>query len=150
MRIAVAALAAFLGLSEVQAGSPQVPFHFMVASSERILEARVGFVESRWEGELIVTDVALQPMRNLKGAGTEPVVVTIPGGSIGATTLHVSKAPEFRTGEDVVVFLRQNPWCPVLGWERGKLTVEQGAIRELNGLPLEQFEAMVAREVKGR
>ena len=143
-------LAVFLGLSEVQAGSPQIPFHFFVTSAERIVEARVGALETRWQGQLLVTDVALQPQKNLKGAGMEPFIVTIPGGTIGETTLHVSKVPVFRVGEDVVLFLRQNAWCPVLGWERGKLTVVDGKVAELNGLALELLEADIAQELKGK
>ncbi len=150
MRTAVAIIATFLGLSEVQAGSPQVPFHFFVTSAERIVEARVGTMETRWQGQLLVTDVTLQPQKNLKGGGSEPFFITIPGGTIGSTTLHVSKAPVFHTGEDVVLFLRQNDWCPVLGWEKGKLTVVNGAISELSGMPLELLEADIAREMKGK
>jgi hypothetical protein len=150
MRSVVAIVAVFFGLSEAQAGSPQVPFHFFVTSAERIVEARVGALETRWQGELLVTDVALQPTKNLKGGNNDPFIVTIPGGTLGETTLHVSKAPKFAVGEDVVLFLRQHNWCPVLGWERGKLTVVDGRVAELNGLPLELLEADVAREMKGK
>lgn len=140
MRNPLALVAVFFVLSEVQAGSPEVPFHFFARSSERIVEGRVLALEPRWQGELIVTDVVVLPEKNLRGRGFDPITLTVPGGSMGPTTLHVSKAPQFVVGEDVLLFLRANQWCPVLGWERGKLTVENGLVRELGGLPLAAVE----------
>jgi hypothetical protein len=136
----IALVAVFSVLSEVQAGSPEVPFHFFARSAERIVEGRVLALEPRQQGELIVTDVVLLPEKNLVGSGLDPITLTIPGGSLGATTLHVSKAPHFAVGEDVLVFLRANQWCPVLGWERGKLTIDHGQVRELNGRSLADVE----------
>ena len=85
----------------------------MTASAEAVLHARVIARESRWgaggeSGGLIFTRVTLQPLEWWKGGGTPaPMVVRVPGGSMGDLTQTVDGVASFAPREEVVVFLRK-------------------------------------------
>jgi hypothetical protein len=85
----------------------------LTASSEAVLHARVVARESRWGagGEssgLIFTRVTLQPIEWWKGTGTPaPVVLRVPGGTVGELTQTVDGVASFSPREEVVVFLHK-------------------------------------------
>jgi len=85
----------------------------LTASAESVLHARVVARESRWGhgGEssgLIFTRVTLQPIEWWKGAGTpSPVVLRMPGGTVGELSQTVEGVAAFSPSEEVVVFLRK-------------------------------------------
>ncbi|MAG58734.1 MAG: hypothetical protein CMJ83_20790 [Planctomycetes bacterium] len=108
--------------------------------ADRVVVGGVNKLESRWEGNKIVTDVTIMPTENLKGSGVGPFVVTIPGGTVGAVTLRASEAPRFTVGETVVLFLKpgSSP-CDVYGWHKGKYTIVNGTVRELVNTSWAQF-----------
>ena len=107
----------------------------LTASSEAVLHARVVASESRWGagGEssgLIFTRVTLQPIEWWKGASTPvPVVLRVPGGTVGELTQTVEGVAAFSPREEVVVFLRklgEEPATAVYAVERlalGKFSV---------------------------
>jgi len=134
-----------LGLSmpvaaQVRALTPQQ----LCRNADRVLTGGVNKLQSRWEGQKIVTDVTIVPVRNLKGEGTSPFVITVPGGTMGGITLRASEAPRFSVGEHVVLFLKPGSGpCDVYGWYRGKYTVVDGKVRELVDTTLETFTAQL-------
>ena len=85
----------------------------LTESAESVLHARVVARESRWGdgGEssgLIFTRVTLQPIEWWKGAGLpSPVVLRVPGGTVGELTQTVEGVAAFSSSEEVVVFLRK-------------------------------------------
>jgi hypothetical protein len=107
----------------------------LTATSEAVLHARVVARESRWGagGEssgLIFTRVTLQPIEWWKGTGTPaPIVLRVPGGSVGELTQTVDGVAAFSPREEVVVFLRklgEEPGTAVYAVERlalGKFSV---------------------------
>lgn len=99
--------------------------------ADRVVVGGVSKMESRWQGQKIVTDVTIIPTENLKGEGNVPFIITIPGGTVGNVTLRASEAPTFAVGETVVVFPKAGAPGGVYGWYRGKFTVLNGTIREL-------------------
>jgi hypothetical protein len=105
----------------------------LTASADAVLHARVIARESRWgaggpASGVIFTRVTLQPVEWWKGAGTPtPVVVRVPGGSVGDLTQTVDGVAAFAPQEEVVVFLRK------LGEEPG------GAVYAVERLALGKF-----------
>jgi hypothetical protein len=137
-----------LVVAEAQAGVRQMSLRELCDGADRIVFGGVDKIESRWSGNLIVTDITIVPVENLKGAGTGPFAVTIPGGTVGTTTLHAGESPVFAVNEQVVVFLKfGNTPCGVYGWFRGKYTVVGDQIRELPSTSLAGFRQQILAEV---
>ncbi len=115
--------------------------------AERVLIGGITKVESRWQGNLIVTDVTVVPAEALKGQGGAPFLLTIPGGTVGGVTLHVSEAPSFAEGEISVLFLKSGTPTGVYGWYRGKYSVVADQVRELPGTSLAAFRSQIQAEL---
>lgn len=121
----------------------------LCTNANRVVVGGVNKVESRWQGTKIVTDVTIAPTENLKGQGTLPFVITIPGGTVGGVTLRASEAPVFAVGEQVVLFQKTGPSpCGVYGWYRGKYTVVNGNIRELVNTTYLQFKQQLEQIIE--
>ena len=120
-------------------------------NADRVLTGGVNKLQPRWDGQKIVTDVTIVPVRNLKGDGATPFVITIPGGTMGGITLRASEAPRFAVGEQVVLFLKPGAGpCDVYGWYRGKYTVVDGKVRELVDTTVETFTAQLEQIIRNR
>ena len=123
--------------------------HDLCSNATRVVTGGVNKLQPRWEGHKIVTDVTIVPVRNLKGSGAAPFVVTIPGGTMGGVTLRASEAPTFAVGEHVVLFLKPGAGpCGVYGWYRGKYTVVNDKIRELVDTSLETFTGQLEQIIE--
>jgi hypothetical protein len=85
----------------------------LTASAEAVLHARVVAQESGWgaggrASGLIFTRITLQPVEWWKGGPSQrPVVVRVPGGTVGELTQTVEGVAAFAPREEVVVFLRK-------------------------------------------
>jgi hypothetical protein len=92
-----------------------------------IIRGLVTDVETRWADDhrRIETLVTIAPDAYLKGPLGETVVFSVPGGRLGRYRSVVVGAPEFSTGQRVIVFLgRRDPGIPyVLGWAQGVFRV---------------------------
>jgi hypothetical protein len=77
----------------------------------------------------IETIVTVEAASFLRGTPTATVSFRVPGGQIGRLKSITVGAPEFRTGEEVVLFLRsQGPAMPqVFGMHQGVYRVKQDA-----------------------
>lgn len=104
-------------------------FREIVAGSQVIVHGQVTDVRSEWattwgrrQVESIVT---LEVSSYLKGGPGETVTFRVPGGTIGLYRTTMIGAPEFRPGEEVVLFLRANgPSIPqVFGLSQGVFRV---------------------------
>jgi hypothetical protein len=104
---AAAAAVAFSGTASasvmVEATVPELARKADVVARGKVMQS-----ESRVSGDgmRISTVVTLQVSEAWKGTPGETVQIQVPGGSHGGIAQIVQGAPQFREGEDVVVFLR--------------------------------------------
>jgi hypothetical protein len=82
-------------------------FREVVAGSQIIVYGRVAGVRPEWSDDRsrIDTIVTLQAGSYLKGGPGDAVTFRVPGGQIGRYRNVMIGAPEFREGEEVVLFL---------------------------------------------
>jgi hypothetical protein len=82
-------------------------FREVVAGSEIIVYGRVADVRPEWSDDRsrIDTVVSLDAGTYLKGGPGDSVTFRVPGGQIGRYKNVMVGAPEFRVGEEVVLFL---------------------------------------------
>ena len=82
-------------------------FREVVAGSQIIVYGRVADVRPEWSGDRarIDTVVTLEAGTYLKGGPGESVTFRVPGGQIGRYRNVMIGAPQFQTGEEVVLFL---------------------------------------------
>lgn len=101
-------------------------------ASDAVVQGRVERRESfaTSDGRTFLTWVEIAVASAWKGAPGARVRVLVPGGTVGGLAQRVDGAPEFRDGEEVVVFLsrRADFW-------------------ELNGLALGKYEVVAGRAV---
>jgi hypothetical protein len=111
-----------------------------------VVAGRVIALESRWDDNRINTYVTVRVNQHMKGVPTESEIqIRVPGGEVGNIGLHVSDAPWFELGEDVIVFLtpKTNGAYSVAGWFQGKLTVKDGVVEEFGRPFSDIFRALV-------
>ncbi|MCC6153205.1 MAG: hypothetical protein IT367_05570, partial [Candidatus Hydrogenedentes bacterium] len=96
--------------------------------ADDVVTGKVVEVESRWvsNNTNIVTDIAIRVDESVKGTQNRDVVVHLqyPTGRIGAVVRRSPDLPEFKVGEEVLVFLAaQRDGYRVVGGTAGKLTI---------------------------
>ncbi len=105
-----------------------VPAEFseMVTSSGLVVHGRVVDIRPQFVGDrrTIETVVTVSVLDALKGQPGETVYFRVPGGQIGRYRRFMVGAPEFVSGEEVVLFLRGRP--PVVPFPFG---LSQGVYR---------------------
>ena len=107
----------------------------LTQESDAVVRGTVQSVESSWVGpgsqKSIVTRVKIQVSEKLKGDPGSVAEVVQPGGIIPESDIGqiVHGMPEFKTGEEVVVFLKKHSPSAatfgVSGLAQGKYTVER-------------------------
>jgi hypothetical protein len=147
-------------------------FREIVSGSQIIVHGRVSDVRAEWSDgrRRIESLVTIEASSFYRGTPVRSVTFRVPGGQIGRYKSVTVGAPEFRAGDEAVLFLRsQGPAVPqVFGLNQGVFrvrvdarsgrrlvtqpivtargaapeTVARGA-RERRPLPLEQFAAQV-------
>src|SRR5688572_677957 len=107
------AVVAILLHARVGQGTTILPAEFaeMVARSPLIIHGTVADVRSRMTAgrrsiESLVTVDVIQP---LKGPATSQIVFRVPNGQVGRYRRITVGAPEFRSGDEVVLFLDGRP-----------------------------------------
>ncbi len=124
----------------------RVPLEEMVRACDLVVQARVEAVHvsaAPDDQRRISTAVRLTILRVLKGHPTAPTLtLTLPGGRTDRWTLLIPGMPQFREGEEVVLFLEKTsaglrPAGLSLGTYRVRRDFETGrtrAVRDLQGL----------------
>jgi len=140
----IAAAASLALAGAVEAIVPHMTLEEMTQNSDVIVYGRVSSLVSHWNDEhtLILTTVTFEPLEYLKGEGQGPITFEAPGGTVGELTLVASDVPKFRVGEEAVLFLRPE-YFRVVGWNQGKLSVENGIVAGHN-MTVEQFHVKIA------
>jgi hypothetical protein len=102
--------AVFIGLSAALHATVIVPIEFreLVAAAPvivhgQVVDVRAGWVDGRRSVETFVTVAAAD---YLKGNLGDSITVRVPGGQIGRYRTVFVGAPEFRDGDEVVLFLK--------------------------------------------
>ena len=144
-------IALLLLLPCASAGVVPLTLSQLCSGASRIVRGQVVGESVHWQGGMIVTDWTIAPALNLKGSGSLPFQVTVPGGTIAGVTMHAGEAPRLKVGEDVILFLRPGvAECDVYGWFRGKYTIVDGKIREKAGTTADAFIASIQAELRGK
>ena len=122
-------------------------------ASDHVIVGKVTDLRARMEGTIIVTDVTIAPTEQWKGELSGPTIITVPGGTLNGVTLRVSEAPNFRAGEQVVVFTvldKATQSQQVFGCFRGKYTVVRDQIRELKATSLADLRTEIRTILGGK
>jgi hypothetical protein len=169
-----------LGLSPVLSATVLIPSDFreIVSGSQVIVHGRVSEIRAEWTAgrRRIESVVTLETSSFYRGTVAPTVTFRVPGGQIGRYKSVTVGAPEFRAGDEVVLFLKaQGPAVPqVFGLNQGVFRVRvdprtgrrlvmqpivtakgtapepvvRGA-RDRRPLPLEQFAAQIRIVLRG-
>jgi len=133
VRAGRAALALLLAPALLVAGNAEgllayMSFNRFVTEASEIHEGNITNTRAYWgKGGRIFTDVTISIDGTAKGADAKATqkTFTVIGGRIGSVVTFVSEMPTFKTGEDVVVYLRRtdNNRLFIFGGTRGKVPV---------------------------
>lgn len=143
-RFAMAALVAVSTLVSTNsyAQTQRVSVDELTEASSLIIQGEATNIRSYWQADrrFILTEITVQVTDALKGDASGTQVITIPGGRIGDTAYEVSDMPVFAQGEEVLLFISQDPSGRqlVVGGSQGKLTIEtevETGMRMVKGVP---------------
>lgn len=113
-----------LGFPVMLRATVLVPIEFreLVKASDVIVHGRVSDVHGEWMADRRSVDtlVTIDATDYLKGGSGATVTVHVPGGQLGRYRTVFVGAPEFRAGDDVVLFLRANR---IIGLSQGAFRV---------------------------
>jgi hypothetical protein len=118
-----------LGFVPVLSATVLIPADFreIVSGSQIIVHGRVSDVRAEWTSgrRRIDSIITLQPSAFYRGTPARAVTFRVPGGQIGRYKSVTVGAPEFRAGDEVVLFLKaQGPSVPqVFGLNQGVFRV---------------------------
>lgn len=123
--------------------------------AERVVRAKVVSVRSDWnvDRSFIFTYVSLGVQQDYKGSGPSVLEVRVPGGEVAGRSISAEGMPQFRLGDEVVVFLTRwdDGTVKVLGYFQGLSRIvpsPQGPV--LRGGTLDnRLLADVEREIRG-
>ena len=144
-----ACLAFLLALATTQGTSVVPPdFEQLVGESDYVVRAVVKSVTAEWrvnQGHRgIFTLVELDVKEVITGTPPQPLVLVMLGGTVGDDTLTVAGAPQFKVGDEDVLFVHGNGYnfSPLVAVMHGRYPVmrDPGTGREFiarsNGRPL--------------
>jgi hypothetical protein len=113
----------------------------LVQESDSIVQGQVESVVAQWDEQkkTIFTYVSIRVREPLKGEPGQTVLIRQIGGKVGAMNLSILGMPSFRTGEEVILFLKHNPEASyhVVGLSQGKYEIaSDSAIANTSGIEL--------------
>ena len=132
MRFALPLLVALAGAVPLSA-TVLIPAEFreIVTGSQIIVHGRVSGVRSEWAAgrRRIESVVTLDAAAFYRGSASRTVTFRVPGGQIGRYRSVMVGAPEFRAGDEVVLFLKSDgPAVPqIFGLNQGVFRVRVDA-----------------------
>lgn len=101
----------------------------MIRAATLIVRARCISSSARWEHGEIWTLTAFAVTDTWKGSAVDEITVRTLGGSLGNVASRVSGVPEFRSGEEVVLFLEPSAagGLTIVSWQQGTFRVRRDA-----------------------
>jgi hypothetical protein len=134
----VVCIASCLSIASRASAMVVLPAEFseVVSSSDLVVHGRIVAVRGQTSGDrrTIETIVTVSVLDALKGQPGETVYFRIPGGQVGRYRRVMIGAPEFREGEEVVLFLKGRP--PLLPFPFGLTQGVYRVVRGADGQPM--------------
>ena len=123
---------------------PRISFNEMTDQSEVIATGHITRTWSDWDSthKYIWTHYEMSVASTYKGQGAQTVVISEPGGVVGAMGIEVAGAVRYGVGDDVLVFLQRMPngFLRTTGWGQGQYRVdERGALHASEALKTEEL-----------
>ena len=102
-------------------------FQDLVHYSNSIARVRCLHADTLMENGEIWTDTTFRVLSHNKGYLPEEIVVRQPGGTFQHLHSNVDGTPEFRSGEEVYLFLVAHPGNPflIVGWTQGTFRIHR-------------------------
>jgi hypothetical protein len=108
---------------------PSLSFEEMTDRSEVVAAGRVTRAWADWDKEhkYIWTHYEIAVDSTQKGRAGATVVVSEPGGVVGASAMSIAGVVGYAVGEQVAVFLQRMPngYLRTTGWGQGKLSIDK-------------------------
>jgi hypothetical protein len=107
----------------------RVNFDELVRLSHAVARGKCISTETRMDNENIWTFTTFEVEETLKGSAAGQITIRMPGGKLGHMTSTVDAVPQYRAGEELVLFLLptgQGDYS-VLGWVQGTFRVRRDA-----------------------
>ena len=126
------------GSSVVRLSLPDIADH-----SGQVVRGKVASLQSYWTAaygsRTIETKITLESVSCFKGQRSVSTLFefTMPGGTVGDITMRIAGAPEFKQGEEWVLFLLPE-WksFPTVGLYQGAYQLVDGTVVDGNGVPV--------------
>jgi hypothetical protein len=98
-------------------------------SAEIIVRARCIHSETKWESETISTFDDFAVLETFKGAPPQILRVRLPGGRVNRTEVKIEGVPQFRAGEETVLFVEKTSAGDygVTSWAQGTFRIHREA-----------------------
>jgi len=109
----------------------------LVSTADSIVQGRVDAIEARYENKMVYSYVSVTVDDPIKGGRRRTVLLRHMGGQVGAKLVWVAGMPQFKQGDQVIVFLRdrRDGTFDVLGLNQGKYDiVGNNAVSHLSGI----------------
>jgi hypothetical protein len=99
----------------------------LVSASDNIVQGRVESVEAKYVDRTVFTYISVAVDDPIKGDRRRTVLVRQLGGRIGAKTVWISGMPQYKPGDEVILFLKdkQDGTYDVIGLNQGKYDIVQ-------------------------
>jgi hypothetical protein len=127
----------------------------LTQQSDRIVRGKVRNLSSRagrneYGDELIYSDIYISVTEALKGDRSD-LILTVEGGTVNGITLTVSDSPEFRIGEEILVFVKKDVLTNrPFGGLRSKYTIADGRRVLQNGMNYGEFKTSILQALRSR
>ncbi len=132
----LAAIVGLAGLAALSTASPlrgttleRMSLDQLARAADVIVRARYISSSSRWENGSIWTFSEFGLVERFKGSPPQRIRVRVPGGRVGHISMRVEAAPQFRAGDDAVLFLEAaaDGSYGVTAWAEGTFRVRQAS-----------------------
>jgi hypothetical protein len=101
----------------------------LAQAADTVVRARCASNSARWDNGAIWTFGEFDVTERFKGSPPTRIQVRSPGGRVGHASTRVEEAPEFRPGDEVVLFLEATAdgSYGVSAWAEGTFRVRKGS-----------------------
>ena len=139
--IGLALLVAVLASPALATTVAKLSLEQLVQRADLIVQGQVQSVYSQWDQQrrLVFTYVSIRVDEPLKGVQRQSVLIRQIGGTVGTIEMSVAGAPQFKSGERALVFLKRQDATTfqVVGMNQGLYRiVEDSAVSDVSGIDL--------------
>lgn len=127
----------------------------LTQEADRIVRGKVRNLSSRagrneYGDELIYSDIYISVTEALKGDRSD-LILTVEGGTVNGITLTVSDSPEFKIGEEILVFVKKDVLTNrPFGGLNSKYTIADGRRVLQNGMNYGEFKTSIIQALRNR